>query len=159
MVSIKNSSITNSQSKKSKGKGSANKKGRLTVEGHTASRNFNEDIAADLSYVGAGGSAQSSHVDKDIIESMKAREAVEAAKKRLNENKVSMKDNQKKFSQLMKHSEDKNLKALEHEIKHLNRLNGLNNKLVKEAQSFAKAKQKVTIKAGDAAPDSHQIYF
>ena len=70
----------------------------MAIEGHTASRNFNEDITADLSYVRAGGSAQSAHVDKDIIESMKAREAVEAAKKRLNENKVSMKDNQKKFS-------------------------------------------------------------
>ena len=56
------------------------------------SRNFNEDIEADLSHnpthMGAGGSPRS----KELIEKQKVDEGVRAAEKRLTDGKVSTRD-------------------------------------------------------------------
>ena len=46
----------------------------------------------------------------------------------------------------MAHNDSKNLKNLEYEIKHLNRLNGINHKITRQLKEFAKNKTKVSIK-------------
>ena len=54
-----------------------------------------------------------------------------------------MKEKQKKFSELMAHNNKKELVALENEIRHLKRLNGINSKMLREASKKARQKTKV----------------
>ena len=97
----------------------------------------------------SGKDALDPAVRKEQFEQMTVEEAVRAAQQRLIENKTTMKDNQKKFDKLMAHNDSKNLKTLEYEIKHLNRLNGINSKITRQLKEFARNKTKVAIKGHD----------
>ena len=57
---------------------------------------------------------------------MKVDEGVKACERRIVETKVNDRQKQRKFSQLMSYDDNISLKALEKDIKHLSRLNGIN---------------------------------
>ena len=80
------------------------------------------------------------------MEKEKVKAAVMAAEKRIIENKVSLREKQRKFDELMAHNDQKGLRALEIEIRHLNRLNGINHKLIREQKAFERQKSKVSIR-------------
>jgi hypothetical protein len=72
---------------------------------------------------------------------------------------VSLKEKQKKFSELMSHNDKKELIALENEIRHLNRLNGINAKMLREASWLARQRTKVHIKGIDGFSNAVQYNF
>ena len=57
---------------------------------------------------------------------MKVDEGVKACEQRIEENKVTTRQKKKKFTQLMSYDDNVGLRALEDDIKQLNRLNGIN---------------------------------
>ena len=85
--------------------------------------NFNEDIEADLTNL---DSRYSPKTRNENNEKMKVDEGVKACEQRIEENKVTMRQKRKKFSQLMSYDDNIGLRALEDDIKQLNRLNGIN---------------------------------
>lgn len=55
---------------------------------------------------------------------------------------MTLREKQKKFNDLMAHNEQKGLRALEIEIRHLNRLNGINQKLIRDQKNFERQRLK-----------------
>ena len=85
--------------------------------------NFNEDIEADLTNL---DSRYSPKTRNENNEKMKVDEGVKACEQRIEENKVTVRQKRKKFTQLMSYDDNIGLRALEDDIKQLNRLNGIN---------------------------------
>ena len=85
--------------------------------------NFNEDIEADLTNL---DSRYSPKTRNENNEKMKVDEGVKACEQRIEENKVTIRQKKKKFTQLMSYDDNIGLRALEDDIKQLNRLNGIN---------------------------------
>ena len=85
--------------------------------------NFNEDIEADLTNL---DSRYSPKTRNENNEKMKVDEGVKACEQRIEENKVTIRQKKKKFTQLMSYDDNVGLRALEDDIKQLNRLNGIN---------------------------------
>ena len=90
---------------------------------------------------------------------MKADEGVKACERRLVENKVTIKETQKKFSELMTHNDNLRFKGLENEIKKLNRLNSINDKMVKETRQLRKQRSKVFIRKADGSSEAVLFNF
>ena len=59
----------------------------------------------------------------------------------------------------MAHSDHRDLNMLEAEIKHLNRLNGINNRILKETRQIARQKTKVSIRNADGTSQSVMFNF
>ena len=97
--------------------------------------NINVDIEADLTNL---QSRYSPKTQNETNVKMKAEEGVKACERRLVENKASTKEIQKKFSELMSHDDNIGFKELENKIARVNRMNGVNNKLVKETRELRK---------------------
>ena len=117
-------------------------------------RNYNEDIEADLSSRHSPSAAR--------IESrgnQKVDEGVKACERRIVENKATGRQNRKKFSQLMSFDDSAGLKVLEKEIKHLNRLNGINQKMIRETAQLRRQKSKVIIHRADGSKESFDFDF
>ena len=82
------------------------------------------------------GSRYSPNTRNENAVKMKVDEGIKACERRLVENKVSTSQKQKKFSELMSHDDNVGLKHLENEIKHFKRLNGINQKMIRDTEQL-----------------------